>query len=377
MPFLTSILIIALVGAAHSFPFNSSQLSSLRVDLTGSNNVSSFDALQLRAIVTNTGTQTLRLLKYQTVLDTDLPTNSFRVTKGEEEVPFIGIRLTISVPDLDDSAFATLAPGQAVEAVHNLSGRYDFSSSGEGVYSFDPVTDFMILDDDGLLLSASDFIDVQHPPTAQIVALHGPVAPPLAQKRATATCKDPAKAKFIDAAYTEAKSLAHQSSSYITSHGAGDDLYKQYYHGAPTGDVTSIFDAVANETSPSRQLSCDDPRDSCKRGMLGYTTFPDTNVYFCPPFFSEVPSENLCTSTTVNQRNVRGETMLHELTHALSHTRDLAYGCQSVQKLSDSSAPRNADSYAVSFCYFDIRNCRPNAKPQCFATEVYARTMCH
>ncbi|KAL1715822.1 Deuterolysin metalloprotease family-domain-containing protein [Schizophyllum commune] len=366
MPFLTSILIVALVGATYSFPFDPSQLSSLRVDLTASSNVSSFQDLRMRALVTNTGTQTLRLLKYQTVLDTDLPTNSFRVTKGDEEVPFTGIRLTISVPDLDESAFATLAPGDVLEAVHDLSSRYDFSSTGEGVYSFEPVTDFMILDDDGTLLPASNFVDVEHPPTAQTVTLNRPSTPPPPQKRAMVTCKDPAKANFIDAAYKEAKSLAHQSSSYIASRGAGDDLYKQYYHAAPTSDVTSVFDGVANENSPSRQLSCDDPRDSCKRGMLGYTTFPDTNVYFCPPFFSEVPSENLCTTTSVNQRNVRGETMLHELTHALSHTRDLAYGCQSVQKLSDSSAPRNADSYAVSVRYVD-----------CFATEVYAKTMCH
>ena len=95
MPFLTSILIVALVGATYSFPFDPSQLSSLRVDLTGSSNVSSLKDLRMRAVVTNTGTQTLRLLKYQTVLDTDLPTNSFRVTKGDEEVPFTGIRVRI------------------------------------------------------------------------------------------------------------------------------------------------------------------------------------------------------------------------------------------------------------------------------------------
>ena len=95
MPHLTSILIVALVGVTYSFPFDTSQLSSLRVDLTGSKNVSSFSDLRIRALVTNTGTHTLRLLKYQTVLDTDLPTNSFRVTKNDEEVPFNGIRVRI------------------------------------------------------------------------------------------------------------------------------------------------------------------------------------------------------------------------------------------------------------------------------------------
>ena len=77
--------------------FDPSQLSSLRVDLTSSSNVSTFEDLRIRALVTNTGTQTLRFLKYQTVLDTDLPTNSFRVTKGAEEVPFTGIRVRIVV----------------------------------------------------------------------------------------------------------------------------------------------------------------------------------------------------------------------------------------------------------------------------------------
>ncbi|KAL1743486.1 hypothetical protein HDZ31DRAFT_40774 [Schizophyllum fasciatum] len=356
MSILPLAFLVTLFGTACCSPVHSSQpRAALRVEITGMVAGSSIDDVKMRAVVTNMGQNTVRLLKYQTVLDPDLPTRSFYVTKGEVIVPFTGIELILTVHDLDESAFVTLGPGEDHATQHDLSSLYDFSE--EGSYSFEPITSFLIMPNDGFLHPASGHLDIELPARVHTMNLHG-MRRGRVKSRATDVCQDSAKASFIDAAYAEAKSLAAQSSSYVSTHGAGDGTYRKYYHAASTSEVSAVFDRVANENSPSRELGCNDPRNSCRRGVLGYTAFPSTNVYFCPPFFSEVSTENLCSTTNVNQRNIRGETMLHELTHATSHTHDLAYGCQSVQKLSDSSAKRNADSYA------------------CFATEVYSNTVC-
>ncbi|KAK7042021.1 hypothetical protein R3P38DRAFT_3178594 [Favolaschia claudopus] len=122
--------------------------------------------------------------------------------------------------------------------------------------------------------------------------------------------------------------------------------------------VTSILNAVANENSSSRTLSCVDTFNACSSGVIAYTVIATTNIYYCSIFFNEVATSNLCSGTSVASRNVRGGTTLHELTHATSGTDDVTYGCSADQALSDSNKIRNADNF------------------NCFTTQVYANTRC-
>ena len=69
---------------------------------------------------------------------------------------------------------------------------------------------------------------------------------------------------------------------------------------------------------------------------------------YCDIFYDEVETEQLCSGTTVDERNIRGGTVLHELTHALKGTEDVGYGCQENQQLSDSEKISNADNFNVS-----------------------------
>ena len=82
-------------------------------------------------------------------------------------------------------------------------------------------------------------------------------------------------------------------------------------------------------------------------GVIAYTLIASTNIYFCSIFFNEVAHSRLCSGTTVASRNVRGGTTLHEITHAVSNTDDVTYGCAADQALSDSRKIINADSYNV------------------------------
>ena len=71
---------------------------------------------------------------------------------------------------------------------------------------------------------------------------------------------------------------------------------------------------------------------------------------YCSIFYNQVATSRLCTDTSVASRNVRGGTTLHELTHALSGTVDVAYGCAPSMNLGQTNpglALRNADNYNV------------------------------
>ncbi|KAL1747525.1 hypothetical protein HDZ31DRAFT_31672 [Schizophyllum fasciatum] len=263
---VSSLVALALAGSALATPLARSE--DLTVALSGADSVNSVDDVKITAAVTNTGAEAVKVLKYGTVLDAELPTRSFRVTKDDADVAFTGIKMTLSIPDLDDSAFATIQPGETITAEHSVSALFDFESAGEGAYTFEPVTTFMVANGDSL---------------------------------------------------------------------------------APAADM------LKTKNSSSRTLSCTDTYGACSNGVIAYTVIATTNVYFCPIFFQEVPQTYLCTGqTSVASRNVRGGTVLHELTHATSGTDDITYGCSADQQLSDANSYANADNY------------------NCFSTQVYA-----
>ncbi|KAL1746239.1 hypothetical protein HDZ31DRAFT_81364 [Schizophyllum fasciatum] len=120
--------------------------------------------------------------------------------------------------------------------------------------------------------------------------------------------------------------------------------------------VKSIGDFSKDDES--RTLNCSDEANACDQGVIAYTVIATTNVYFCDIFYDEVQTDKLCSGTTVSKRNIRGGTVLHELTHALKNTEDVGYGCEANQQLSDSEKISNADNF------------------NCFSTQVYADTQC-
>ncbi|KAK0183599.1 hypothetical protein F5146DRAFT_67609 [Armillaria mellea] len=175
-------------------------------------------------------------------------------------------------------------------------------------------------------------------------------------KRAVVDCDDTRKKQQITDSYLEAKELAHLAWYYIQQHGA-DDLYDDYWGAfTPTANIQSVYAGVANENRAATKLTCNsDPLGNCAKGAIAYTDMTTKNIYFCDPFFHEVPSANLCHGAGLD--DIRGGTTLHESTHVLFNTEDPVYGCAAIRgRVND---PDNADSY------------------NCFAIEVYERVKCH
>lgn len=149
--------------------------------------------------------------------------------------------------------------------------------------------------------------------------------------------------------YSESKSLASLAASYISSRGGSDSVVKSYF-GTSYSRANTVLTTVANENSSTRTLNCNDPYGACSNGVIAYTLIATTNIYFCSIFYSEKTTSALCSGTTVASRNIRGATVLHEMTHATSDTDDIGYGCAydiSLASSSPSRAVTNADNYNV------------------------------
>jgi len=230
---------------------------------------------------------------------------------------------------------------------------FDFSTTGPGTFTFDPVSTFQVIGLDDIVETISDTsrINIANAGSVSITITDDVSKRELSlEKRARNTCTDATKGPFISSSYTEGRSMASIAASYISSRGASDALYRSYFGSNPTSTVASKFSAVANENSSTRTLSCTDPLSVCGGGVIAYTVIATTDIYYCSIFYNHVAAPTLCSGNTVNARNIRGATTLHELTHAVAGTVDVNYGCPGNQALSDTNKLNNADNYNVSTC---------------------------
>ncbi|KAL0581490.1 hypothetical protein V5O48_000533 [Marasmius crinis-equi] len=347
---------VALAGAfataSLANPIKRADQLSVKVTGPSSGSIDSVDQLKFTAEITNNGAETVKVLKYGTILDA-LPTRSFTVTQNGTNIPFVGAKVSVALNN--DNAYTTIESGKTVTVSHDVASLFDFATAGPGTFTFTPISEFRVAGTEekaahpALLASLSS--------SAEAIEVEIKDVGSKQVKRAEPECSDSSKLSFIKSSYTESKELASITADYITSSGASDELYTSYFGSASTSQVAGVFSGVAGE-SGSRTLSCTDPANACDGNVIAYTIISTTDIYFCDIFFDEVPQSQLCGGTTPAARNIRGGTTLHELTHALSDTDDVTYGCSADQALPQSQKTINADNY------------------NCFASEVYAATQC-
>ncbi|CCA75682.1 hypothetical protein PIIN_09672 [Serendipita indica DSM 11827] len=73
---------------------------------------------------------------------------------------------------------------------------------------------------------------------------------------------------------------------------------------------------------------------------MAYIVPTTLKIYYCSIFYNEVTTSHLCSDTSVASRDIRGGTTFHELTHALSNTDNVGYGCTYDQSLASSNPPK-------------------------------------
>ncbi|KAH9936815.1 Metalloprotease [Epithele typhae] len=330
--------------------------SALEVSLTAPTEVLSIGDIKISVAVTNTDSEDVKVLKYGSVLDGALPTRSFKVSKDGVEAVFTGVKLQVDMTFADDSAFIVIPAGKSVVVNHDVASLFDFESLGAGSFEFEPLNTFQVVKDNA---HPSAYTVSTKPFTVNVKSDVQKHALQTFEKRAVMNCSSTTtEADFIAASYTESKSLAALAASYVQSHGE-DALFASYFGTGTTSAVLNVLGKVAGENSSSRTLSCHDPYGVCQPGVIAYTAIVgDNDIYYCSIFYNEVQIARLCSDTSVEARNVRGGTTLHELTHATAGTVDVGYGCSFDMGLSANPAVTNADSY------------------NCFATQIYKNTQC-
>ncbi|KAI0637533.1 hypothetical protein C8Q77DRAFT_373159 [Trametes polyzona] len=324
----------------------------LKVTLTGPTAVKSIDEVKITAAVTNTGSQPVKVLKHGSILDGDLPTRSFIVSKDGVKANFTGIKVhmrNVQAVNQSGSAYTTIHPGETRKVIHQVSQLYDFEALGPGNYTFEPAQPFFIPTHTG----QSRLVAYQEASSSPIFTVH--VTQDVARRklasknrRAESTCADHDRDQFINDTYHAAKTVAKLVSTYLSNPGPAYNTY--FGAGFDSLDrVRKVFENIANEDNPERTLNCDDPHRACDGDVVAYTTIPETNIYFCDIFFNEQPPGAICDIPVDGDDKLAVETMLHELAHATSNINDLTYGCEFDRDLAEyrpGDAANNADSYS-------------------------------
>ncbi|KIY48346.1 zincin [Fistulina hepatica ATCC 64428] len=346
-------LFAAVVFVCASFALASSHRRSggLTVELTGPQSITSLDDLIITAAVTNGNSEDIQIQTYGTVLDT-LPTHAFNVTTADNtELNFIGIELSV---DLSQAPFTTIPAGETLTVNRSIADLYDFASVGETTLTISLYNTYMVA-------RSQDNLTVVEVSAYSPVTVNVPVG--LERRnvftRALIECtSNLTEYLFISEAYLESKALAARAAAYVTLNGLNDSLYESYFGLGGVLDVVSVYDAVATEVNSSISISCTDPDDYCTAGVVTYTVTQSSEIVVCDSFFDEVTTSDLCSTTTVDDRDVRGGTLLRDLTLITSGTSSLVNGCILDRLLLGPLARINADSYS------------------CFATQVYQDAAC-
>jgi len=160
----------------------------------------------------------------------------------------------------------------------------------------------------------------------------------------------------LAAANTKCASMALAAAQAATSGSA--EMFEQYFKDSSSSTRSTVaahYRTVANDCSSTGGPTtsyCSDPYEYCSGDLLAYTIWQNTGmaadsgrigtIYHCPRFFNDIPA-----GPTQCHEQSQGTNALHEETHAVAGTVDIAYGFSGISRLSSSQAIQNADTYAL------------------------------
>jgi hypothetical protein len=146
-------------------------------------------------------------------------------------------------------------------------------------------------------------------------------------------------------------------------------MFSTYVSGYPDSRFSHSARIQDLIIAPSLTLSCSDPNSLCTQSDSADYADPDgsSNIScalisppnnsvnsvspsFCPCFYNQVATRDLCSRMTVDAGNIRGGTMLSIVSTVVSITDQKVSGCKNARDLAISdfnAAATNADNYSV------------------------------
>lgn len=335
--------IASLVLAALS----ASAAPSLTLSVSSPDDVVDVDNLKVKTVLKNTGDESVKLLKTPESVISTYQTNSFAIASEAGSVPsFTGVKVKYAASKVlkenKDESFVVLAPGQTLEVEHDLAGVYNFTSGGEGKYSFDANNRFFYVDAENKL----KVVEAEAATTASTVsgklAVVGtkPERRSLQKRTVTFNGCSSSRQTSITTAAGHAVTYASDAASYLAGISAATTRYTTWFGAYTATRKNTVHSHYVNiGTDPtSSEYDCSTCTDS---DVYAYV-YPDTPayVYLCGAFW-DAPA----TGT-----DSKAGTIVHEQSHFTVNggTEDYEYGqtaCKSLATSDPAKAIENADTH--------------------------------
>lgn len=314
---------------------------SVALEVTGNTDV--------KATITNNGSEDLKLFKTGTFLD-DSHVEKVEVFKSGEKVAFDGIRLRVSTANLDESAFQILAAGESIEASFDVAVAHDLAAGGD----FDLVTEgaFAYAELDSTEIAGA----VAFTSNKVTTAVDGTKASKvrrdyqeLAKRTIVQSDCTGTRLTATNNALSNCASLARTAASAAVNNAAKLNEYFKSTSSSTASTVQRVFNNVATQcgstTSGNSRYYCSDILGACSNGVLAYTYPSTSQMVNCPLFFSGLtPLSRTCHAQD------QATTVLHEMTHLtqVKGTSDYGgYGYNFVRSLSAAQNLNHADTYTL------------------------------
>ncbi|CAE6517245.1 unnamed protein product [Rhizoctonia solani] len=342
--FATALASAALLGV--------SAAPGLSLSLVAPETISDVESLSVTAIVKNTGTETLKLLKDPRGVLSPAKTHTFNLANEKGSPEFTGLFVKYSpevVAKTNNAAnFAILAPGQTFEITHNLAGAYNFTSPGAGEFKVElsmPPTSSSTLTPLGNSLQ-SRLPANRRNSESQATSLRLRQGLPKIQarslgKRVSYVGCSAARQSQIASAVTAANKYVSGANSYLASvtSTASKPRYTTWfgaYNANRLSTVRSHFSLIGTDAS-STTYDC----STCTMNAFAYV-YPNQpgRVYLCGGFWS----------APLTGADSKAGTIVHEQSHFTVNggTEDHVYGQDGARSLARSNpaqAIANADNH--------------------------------
>ncbi|KAI1429812.1 neutral protease 2-like protein [Xylaria sp. FL1777] len=334
MKFLGNIALLASLASAASMGKRAAPLD-VQIEQVGNSG--------LKATITNTGAEDLKVLKTGSILDS-APVEKVQVFQGSNKLDFEGIRLRLMTGAFDDEAFQTISAGQTIEVSFDAAELHDLTASGEYDFVANGVLSYATDSNEiaGVVPYSSNTI------TAKVDGEQASMVRAAFVNKRTSIQSDCTGTRLTSSrtAVSNCRSFAAAASSAALSNTA---KVSEYFKSTSVGStVAAVFARVASEcgstSSGSSRTYCSDIYGACSSNVLAYTLPSYSYIVNCPLYFSALSA---ITSTCHGQD--QATTTLHETTHltSVAGTDDLGYGYAAATRLTSSQALNNADSYAL------------------------------
>ncbi|CAE6509038.1 unnamed protein product [Rhizoctonia solani] len=303
--------------------------------------ITDVDNFRVAATVSNTGSETLRLLRDPRSPLSTYATETFGVVNNKgARAAFSGVKVRYSPQAVAKAgraeSFVELKPGESVTVEHDLAGVYNLTMTGAGAYTVDAANLFRVVEADSSLTDIyADVVAAEVKVEGKLASFKNVAAAPAASrmsKRASYSSCSTTRQTQIASAITSGASYATDSYSHLTSNPSGSTRYTRWF-----GTWSSSRYNLAL-TSFSR----------LRTYPAGWTydctcTDADTYAYVYPSQYGTIYLCGYFWTAPATGAGSRADTIIHEGTHftQVLGTDDYAYGQSACLSLA-SSNPTNA-----------------------------------